>query len=139
LGLKIKLDTNGYRPDILQKAFSLDLLDYAAMDIKGPLDSYSELAGVEIDTGIIKESIDIVKGSLVPYEFRTTVWDGYFNKYNDDSLLELVKNSKHYFLHNYYSVDKDSIHVPADRSEIADFLIKAEKIVDKVDLRGNWE
>ena len=35
LGLAVKLDTNGYRPDILKALCRKGLLDYVAMDIKG--------------------------------------------------------------------------------------------------------
>ena len=33
-GLSIKLDTNGYRPEILRKVIDEGLVDYVAMDIK---------------------------------------------------------------------------------------------------------
>ena len=35
LGLKVKLDTNGYRPEVLEALLEQGLLDYVAMDIKG--------------------------------------------------------------------------------------------------------
>ena len=34
LGLLVKLDTNGYRPDVLKDLCNKNLLDYVAMDIK---------------------------------------------------------------------------------------------------------
>ena len=36
-GLLIKLDTNGSRPDTLERLLRADLIDRAAMDIKAPL------------------------------------------------------------------------------------------------------
>ncbi len=38
LGLKVKLDTNGSNPDMLEDLLDRGLLDYIAMDIKAPLD-----------------------------------------------------------------------------------------------------
>jgi len=75
LGLKVKLDTNGYMPDKLLKLLEDDLVDYIAMDVKAPLreDIYSRLSGVKVDIERIKESIGIIKSSGIDYEFRTTV------------------------------------------------------------------
>lgn len=72
---KIKLDTNGYLPEILSQILEEGLVDHVAMDVKtipskGP---YSECAGVSVDTGRIKESIRLLKGAAVPHEFRMTV------------------------------------------------------------------
>ena len=70
-GFLIKLDTNGYRPDVLKEA--LELVDYVAMDIKAPLEKYSEITNTQIDVEKIKKSINLLRTSNVPYEFRTTV------------------------------------------------------------------
>ena len=36
LGLAVKLDTNGSRPDVLEEVFRQGIVDYIAMDIKAP-------------------------------------------------------------------------------------------------------
>ena len=64
LGLAIKLDTNGTNPNILEKAIEEDLVDYIAMDIKAPLERYSELTGVNVDIGLIQESIENIRTLL---------------------------------------------------------------------------
>jgi pyruvate formate lyase activating enzyme len=73
LGLAVKLDTNGSRPKMLRRLFGEDLLDFVAMDVKAPMDRYATLAGVEIDANVLRESIVLIAGSGVAYEFRTTV------------------------------------------------------------------
>ncbi len=75
LGLGIKLDTNGTRPEMLEFLISQKLLDYLAMDIKGPLDqeSYGRCAGVRISIPEIKKSMDFIFSGRVAGEFRTTV------------------------------------------------------------------
>jgi pyruvate formate lyase activating enzyme len=51
-----------------------DLLDYIAMDLKGPVNSkYSDLIGVSAPLGRIKRSISLVMDSSIDYEFRTTI------------------------------------------------------------------
>jgi len=73
LGLLVKLDTNGSRPDVLEDLLAAGLVDYLAMDVKAPLSRYSELAGVPVDRSAIGRSIRLVRERAPDYEFRTTV------------------------------------------------------------------
>ena len=50
LGFLTKLDTNGTSPEILKQLIAHRLLDYVAMDIKAPIDKYSQIACVNVDT-----------------------------------------------------------------------------------------
>ena len=47
LGYLVKLDTNGYRPEILKKLVEEKKIDYVAMDIKNAPSRYGETAGVK--------------------------------------------------------------------------------------------
>lgn len=74
LGYAIKLDTNGYQPDVLSELLCQQLLDYVAMDVKAPPDKYPEVAGVHnlaIDS--IASSLNVLHDSAIAYEVRTTV------------------------------------------------------------------
>ena len=73
LGLQVKLDTNGTKPEVLEQLLERDLIDYVAMDIKAPLERYQEVCRVAVDTDAIKRSVEILRRGLVAYEFRTTV------------------------------------------------------------------
>ena len=70
LGLKIKLDTNGSRPDVLSDLIAEGLLDYVAMDIKAPLQKYHTVGFRDTDS--ILKSIRILEASGIDHEFRTT-------------------------------------------------------------------
>ena len=70
LGLMVKLDTNGSRPDVLGSLLAENLLDYVAMDIKAPLEKYHLLGFDGIKS--IEESIKILNASETDHEFRTT-------------------------------------------------------------------
>jgi len=71
-GLAVKLDTNGSNPEVLYKLREGRLIDYVAMDVKGPENLYSNLIGKKFDVNKIKDSI--IEVSQFPnYEFRTTV------------------------------------------------------------------
>jgi len=76
LGLRVKLDTNGTRPDVLDRLFDRGLLDYVAMDIKAPPDLYERYAGVRVDLAAIEASIERIVRRAPEHEFRTTVAPG---------------------------------------------------------------
>lgn len=69
----IKLDTNGTNPEVLRRILSEGLVDYIAMDIKGPFAKYEAIIGMKVEIAHIKESIGLIKESNVMHEFRTTV------------------------------------------------------------------
>lgn len=73
LGFEIKLDTNGSRPEVLRALLQEGLLDFIAMDIKAPLAIYDRLTGVHAPTKKVGKSIELIAGSGMAHEFRTTV------------------------------------------------------------------
>ena len=74
LGYPVKLDTNGYRPEVLKALVEEGLVDYVAMDIKNSPDEYGKTVGLsKMDISRIEESIRFLAKGNVDYEFRTTV------------------------------------------------------------------
>ena len=73
MSFKVKLDTNGTNPKVIENLISKELIDYVAMDIKAPFNRYEEFCGVKTDINCIKESIGILMEGNVDYEFRTTL------------------------------------------------------------------
>lgn len=94
LGYSVKLDTNGSRPDVLQKAIDQNLLDFIAMDIKASLESYEKLAAVPIDKILIKKSIFLIKNSGLEHQFRTTLVKPLVQFQDLSRILELVGGEK---------------------------------------------
>ncbi|MBS3098559.1 anaerobic ribonucleoside-triphosphate reductase activating protein [Candidatus Woesearchaeota archaeon] len=101
IGLLVKLDTNGVNPSMLRELIDKKLVDYVAMDIKGPLDKYSITAGVKVDKEKIKESVDILMKSNVDYEFRTTVVPGLLDNGDFEKIGKWLKGAKRYFLQQF--------------------------------------
>ncbi len=101
LGYLVKLDTNGSRPKMLKKLFSAHLVDYVAMDIKSPKEKYNKAAGVKVNFGDIKKSVEILKNSAVEYEFRTTVVPGIHTKEDIIQIAREISPAKKYFLQNF--------------------------------------
>ena len=101
LGFLVKLDTNGTRPDILQELLNENLLDYIAMDIKAPLTKYKDITQVDVDTNIIKKSIDLIMNSDVDYEFRTTVVKSQLSQEDFEIIGKTIKGAKRYYLQEF--------------------------------------
>jgi pyruvate formate lyase activating enzyme len=97
-GFLAKLDTNGSKPDILEKLIHRGLVDYLAMDIKGPLEKYQQIASVAVDTSKIKRSIKIIMASGIKYEFRTTVARLHLGLQDLVSVAKLIKQARLYVL-----------------------------------------
>ena len=70
--LAVKLDTNGSNPRVLERLLGAGLVDYVAMDVKGPRFLWPATAGVEGHEDAMSESLRLVSRFPV-YEFRTTV------------------------------------------------------------------
>jgi pyruvate formate lyase activating enzyme len=68
----VKLDTNGTHPEVLRDLLDRNLVDFVAMDLKAPFHTYAALAGVEVDTAAVIESMDLVRSADIDHEFRTT-------------------------------------------------------------------
>lgn len=103
MGFLTKLDTNGTNPKIIKKALKLNLTDYIAMDIKGPINKYSEIVMVKVNIKEILESINLIKQKAPDYEFRTTITKEQLTKSDIKKIGEMIKGSKQYSLQKYVS------------------------------------
>ena len=72
MGYKVKLDTNGTAPRIIDALFDLGLLDYLAMDIKTDIDHYPMVMKNPGHLDRVMESISLIMAKAPAYEFRTT-------------------------------------------------------------------
>jgi len=103
LGLKIKLDTNGSRPDVLERLIQDGMLDYVAMDFKAPLNefSYRRCAGVWTDVTAIGRSIDLLRAGAVDYEFRVTICPGLLDTKDLISMGERIRSARRFVLQGF--------------------------------------
>ena len=101
LGYAVKLDTNGYRSEVLQSLLEKDLLDYVAMDIKNSPSKYGFTVGIEADVEKVKASVELLKKSQIDYEFRTTVVKEFHDREDFRAIAEWLKGCPKYFLQQY--------------------------------------
>ncbi len=111
LGYQVKLDTNGYRPDVLKQICELGLADYVAMDIKAGRFHYAEVCGLDgVRIERIEESAAWLMQGQVPYEFRTTTVRGLHTAEDFTDIAAWLQGCKQYFLQGFV----DSGHVLQD-------------------------
>ena len=145
LGYPVKLDTNGYRPEILKHLVEAGLVDYVAMDIKNGPDRYGETVGLsKLDLSKIEESIRFLTQDVVDYEFRTTV---VAELHDEKSMEQMGKwlyttagaRVKRLFLQSF--VDRDTVAFaglhPCTGAQMAEFVRILEPFAEFVKIRGN--
>ncbi|MGC9323244.1 MAG: anaerobic ribonucleoside-triphosphate reductase activating protein [Desulfomonilia bacterium] len=100
-GFLVKLDTNGTRPRLIQEAFRQSLIDYIAMDIKAPFENYFQIAGALVNLSEIRSSIDLIMGSSVPYEFRTTIVKSFIDGDDVVRIARMISGASLYVLQRF--------------------------------------
>jgi pyruvate formate lyase activating enzyme len=70
----VKLDTNGSRPQVLERILSLGLVDFVAMDVKAAPERYSAVTGLGGAWDLARVSIELIRQSGIAHEFRTTCY-----------------------------------------------------------------
>ena len=91
MGYLTKIDTNGSNPDVLERLIRGRLVDYLAMDVKGPLQKYERIANVKVETAKIRRSIELITASGIEHEFRTTVVRSQLDNEDLIATAELLK------------------------------------------------
>lgn len=72
LGMKVKTDTNGSRPHVLENLISQKLVDYVALDFKALPSSFEKITSSKLYTEFL-ESLELLLCSNIPFEVRTTL------------------------------------------------------------------
>lgn len=103
MGYLTKIDTNGSNPDVLERLIRGRLVDYLAMDVKGPLQKYERIANVKVKTAKIRRSIELIASSGIEHEFRTTVVRSQLDKEDLIGIAKLLKRGL-YVLQPYVPV-----------------------------------
>ena len=153
LDLRVKLDTNGSNPEVLRDLVACDLIDYIAMDIKTslskePVDSagtreYDLAAGRTVDIDDIEESIELLLGGEVDYEFRTTVVPTIVGRRDVENIARRIAGARRYFLQPFEPSHTRSPLLrrvyPYAPTEMNEMLAIARKYVPQTSIRGKMK
>jgi len=145
MGFLVKLDTNGTSPSMLKELIDKKLVDYVAMDIKAPLTEkkYSEATGVKVGKLLenVKESITLLLGSNMDYEFRTTVVPTIHEEDDIEQICRSLVGCRKYVLQKFNvsigktTIDPDLMSKFVSEVEMAKFLAVAQKFIPNVKRR----
>ncbi|MBP3941734.1 MAG: anaerobic ribonucleoside-triphosphate reductase activating protein [Christensenellaceae bacterium] len=98
MGYKIKIDSNGSKPDVLFKMAEKGLIDYAAIDYKAPFTMYEEICKHSAEN--VRESIALLTNFGIDYEMRTTM----IPEIREEQLIQMASEMPvlpHYYLQLY--------------------------------------
>lgn len=127
MGYFVKIDTNGSTPDVIQSIIDAKLVDYIAMDVKGPLNKYRMLTQSNVDENEIRRSIAMIMASGIPYEFRTTVLKSRLSQKDIMGIGKAIKNADLYVLQQFVAsktLDQNCIHETTYNREVLEALKK---------------
>lgn len=101
MGFLLKLDSQGSRPQMIKKILDEGIVDYIAMDIKGPLEKYEEITQSSVDTKKIIKSISLILDSGIDHEFRTTIVRSQLVPADFDTIGNLIHGANLYALQKF--------------------------------------
>lgn len=129
MGYLIKLDTNGSAPTLLKKLIDKKLVNYIAMDIKGPKERYIEFTGTKVDLKKIQKSIDILKEGKVDYEFRSTIVPALHKKEDVIEMAKWIRGAKKYYLQNFRPEKTLDPKFEKMKPYPQEFLLEIQKVI----------
>jgi len=137
MGFKVKFDTNGSNPQIIENLIKGNLIDYISMDLKGPFEKYEMIAGVKVDTEKIKKSVELIKNSNVNYEFRTTVVKSQITFDDFEKIGEILKGAEKFYLQKFVpsklinpEFSKENTYTESEFEKIKDIMKNYVKFCD---------
>jgi len=116
MGFKVKLDTNGSNPDMVELLLGAGVLDYVALDYKAPAEKYRTVTGVE-GFPSMRKTLGLLCAAEVPFEVRTTV---HTDLLNEGDISEIIKDlgeanfRGEYFVQNFRDAETIS-ELPGQR------------------------
>jgi pyruvate formate lyase activating enzyme len=138
--LLVKLDTNGSRPEVLERLVREGLVDYVAMDVKAPAERYPEIAGVEVNVKDIKRSAEIIMNSGVDHEFRTTVVPRLISERDIEGIGKWLEGARRFFVQQFrpdVTLDKEfSKEEPYSEKRLEELAGVARRFFREVGVRS---
>lgn len=139
-GYSIKLDTNGYKPEIISRVIASGCVDYIAMDIKGSARIYPTITGtLYLNMNALEISIAQIMQSGIDYEFRTTFIDQFHTEEDVKEMASMIEGAKAFYLQSFQ--DRDTVPMHNLSAPSIETLQKYKKIfeahkIQKVEIRG---
>lgn len=155
-GYQVKLDTNGTNPKLLGRLLGEGLVNHVAMDIKGPWEKYSQIAGLnkighvngtaESAVRSVQKSLSILMAASgadkdFTYELRTTVCRELLDRRDIVCMAEQLAGAELWYLQTFRKQDElldaegsYSAYTPSGMEELRD-AAQSEGTIEAVRIR----
>ena len=100
-GYKVKLDSNGSRPDVLKHIIVHNMVDYIAMDLKTVPELYTHEVQRCTPPKNIRESIRYIIDSGIDHEFRTTAIKEVHDHEVLTKMAQEIKGAQNFYLQEF--------------------------------------
>ena len=138
MGYKVKLYTNGTKPEMVKGLINGGLIDSVSMDIKGSLENYDKAANVKVDKDKINESVKVIMGSNIDNEFRMTCVPKLVSKEDFKNIGEWLKGCKRFYIQQFSNkvcLDSSFEKIePFSNEELREFKGILAGYIDNVDI-----
>ncbi len=159
-GYLVKLDTNGTNPAMLRTLLADGLLDYAAMDVKAGSANYARVCGLSQAASAgqsqdrepagpehferlfqsVRLSAELLFGSDIEYEFRTTAVKGLHTRQDFEEIASWLAGCRHYYLQSFRDcpevLQQNHPFSAFPAEEMQEFLSLVQKKIPQAALRG---
>lgn len=128
MGMEVKIDTNGSRPEVLKKLYENNTLDYVALDFKATPQKFHSITKSALFSPFEKSLTFLIKNNI-PFEVRTTVHSEQLSSDDIYKMRDFLFDKGYkgtYFLQNYVN-DVKTIEdlAPSDKRILKhDFSVK---------------
>lgn len=110
MGFKVKIDTNGSRPNKLESLINANLIDYIALDFKAPSNKFSTITASNLYLEFCQTLSMLIENNF-PFEVRTTIHSDLLSQDDIQSMTNTLENLGYkgqYFL-QYFRNETDTI------------------------------
>ena len=129
MGFRVKLDTNGTNPWMVAQLINEGLVDFIAMDIKGPLDKYIQIAARPVDLDAIEQCVRLIK--TVDHEFRTTIVRTQLDPEDFEAIGQLVDGAQRFALQYFIPGNTVSPNFREEVSFTSEEMEQAKTIMER--------
>lgn len=103
MGFKIKLDSNGSNPKLIEELLTNKLIDYVALDFKAPEYKFVQVTQTDLYSDF-EASLKLLINNKFDFEIRTTIHGDLLNAYDVNQMIDTLHElgyTKTYYLQNF--------------------------------------
>ena len=121
MGFLVKIDTNGSSPNVIKQLINKSIIDYIALDYKGPKAKFQNITQSDLYNSF-EETLDLILKAEIPFEVRTTYHSDLLTEEDLREMIDFLE-SKNYVGNYYIQYFKNNVET----------LSKLERSTNRID------